>query len=106
MLMDNIRYRIESKFADVILLPSNAIESDFWTSEKGVKATFITSDDVICKARWLCTWRNFEGSYDDLLDSICTARWNAPFVTIRSLWLSRLGKVDEFWHLIKLERIG
>ena len=104
--MDNIRYRIESKFSDVVLLPSNAIEYSFYASGNGDSATFITLDDVICSARWISTWRNTDGQYDELLDSICQDRWKVPFVTIRSLWLSRLGRVDEFWHLIKLSRLG
>lgn len=104
--MDNIRYRIESKFADVILFPSNAIEPEFWASCVGDKATFITLDDVVCKARWICTWRNTDGQYDDELETICQGRWNVPFVTLRSMWISRLNTVDEFWHLVKFTKVG
>lgn len=103
--MDNIRYRIESKFADVVLLPANAIEQAFYASGEGTSATFITLDDQICSARWISTWRNSDGRYDELLDTICQERWKVPFVTIRSLWLSRIGKLDDFWHLIKLTKI-
>lgn len=65
---------------------------------------FKTSDGINVSVKFISTWNNKDGQYDEQLDGICNREYGAPFATIRSIWIGRLGKVDEYWHLIKLTK--
>lgn len=83
------------KFADYILCPSNVVKGEECETADGVK----------CKCKYIGTWNNEDGRYDDELDDMCIRRFGFPFQSIRSLWIARLDVLSPFWHLIKLERV-
>lgn len=66
---------------------------------------FLTKDDVPVKPQFLITWNNRDGKYDNELDSISQSHFSVPFSALRSVWISRLGRVDDYWHFIKLIKI-
>lgn len=88
---------LQCKFKEFILLPANAID----TKEN----EFRTTDGVDVSVKFISTWNNKDGQYDEQLDELCIREYGTPFVTIRSIWIGRLGRADEYWHLIKLTRV-
>lgn len=98
-------YRINAKFADEVFCPSNAIDAPFWSREYEVDPLFRTSDGVLCKPTFLGTTNNESGEYDERFDGMCKRKFGMSFSAVRSIWFSRLGKLDYYWHLIKLEKI-
>lgn len=109
MPMDNIRgqrgYRIEAKFSEKVLLPANAIEADFFKGQSQEYYRFITADGQECKGRFAAAWNNEDGRYDERLDMVCQRSWAVPFASMRSMWIGRLGKVDDLWYIINLEKL-
>lgn len=96
-------FRIEAKYAPIVLMPANAIERSFFGGVSSQREyDFITADGKSCKARFLSAWRNEDGRYDERLDFICMKNWKTPFESLKSLWISRLGTVSDCWYLINL----
>ena len=89
--------RIHSKYTPFLLLPANTIPSVMISECE-------TDDGVKCLIEFQATWNNKEGEYDEELDSICEKYYECPFSSIRSIWFGRLGRVDDYWHLIKLKK--
>ena len=98
-----VRYRIESKSAEYVFCPANAIEYGFYTRDSSILPELVTSDGVVHRCQFVGTWNNCDGVYEDEFENICQRRYGMPFVSIRSMWIGRLGHVDDFWHLIKLD---
>lgn len=90
---------LPSNFADVVLIPADSIQ----ICPPG--EVYETRDGERVKVKFLSTWNNVDGRYDNELNMICNKRWGIDFAYLRSMWISRLSKVDDFWHLIKLEKI-
>lgn len=96
-------FRIEAKYAPIVLMPANAIERSFFGGVSSQREyDFITADGKSCKARFLSAWRNEGGRYDERLDLVCTRNWRTPFESLKSLWIARLGTVSDCWYLINL----
>lgn len=96
-------FRIEAKYAPEVLMPKNAIERRFFEDPTAQNEyDFVTSDGKVCKARFMSAWDNGGGRYDERLDFICMKKWKTPFEALKSLWISRLGVVDDCWYLIAL----
>lgn len=87
--------KIKSKFVDFLLIPFNGI----------LPGDVETTDGVKCHVEYQTTWNNKDGLYDEDLDDVCQRRIGCPFSTVRSIWFSRLGKVDDYWHLIKMIKV-
>lgn len=97
-------YKIQSKFVEHVLFPSNAVDKSFFDGT--VKdATFETTDGFRVRAEFLNAIKNSDGENDVCLDDICLTMFSMPFNFIRSMWISRLGMVDEFWYLVKLNKV-
>lgn len=88
---------LQCKFKELILLPANAID----TREKQYR----TVDGIDVSVQFISTWNNKDGQYDERLDDLCLREYNTPFSMIRSIWIGRLGVVDDYWHLIKLTKV-
>lgn len=89
--------KIQCKFVERILIPSNGI---------GQPGRYSTIDGVTVDAKFLGTWNNSDGAFTDELDDICIRLLDAPFSTVYSLWFSRLGgAISGFWHLVKLDKV-
>ena len=96
-------YRIEAKYAPKVLMPKNAIERRFFEDAVSQREyDFVTADGKNCKARFISAWNNEGGRYDESLDFICMKNWKTPFESLKSLWISRLGTIDDYWYLINL----
>ena len=79
-----------------MLAPANAIID---------AETYETTDGITCRLKYISTWNNSDGSYDGELEDVCQHRFGCPFSTIRSIWISRLGRVDVYWHLVKMIKL-
>ena len=77
-------------------MPANAISGE---------GPFVTADGVAVRVKYLATWNNKDGRYDDELDRLCMDAWNVPFRFLRSSWIARLRDIDNYWHLVELEKI-
>lgn len=99
-------YRIQAKFAEDILCPSNAIEDSFWQRPLGsmTNVRFSTLDDVNCKVQFRSTTNNRDGWADGRFDDFCQQKFGITFAQLKQMWQSRLGDLDYYWHWIKLER--
>lgn len=86
--------RINCKFAEYVLAPANAIPP----------GDVETKDGIACKVKFLTTWNNTDKRYDEELEKVCQERYGCSFSTIRSVWISRLGRVNDIWHLIRLSK--
>ena len=90
-------YSIFANYAPFILVPNNAIDV---TCEK-IK----TQDGIVAGTKFVTSWNNADGQYDDDLNDICKEKFGVPFTFIRSIWFSRLGEVSAKWHLVELTKI-
>lgn len=88
--------RIQCKYADRVLIPSNGTPK----SEE-----VVTSDGVRCRMKFLATWNNEGDRYEKEFEGICQQKYKASFRAIRSIWIARLGHVDNYWHLINLIKL-
>lgn len=87
---------LQCRFNEKVLIPSNGIERP---------GRYETADGVTVDVKFLGTWNNCEGDFTDELDAICLDEFGAPFMTINSIWLSRLGFISGYWHLVKLAKV-
>ena len=99
-----MRFAISSKFTEWVFCPANAIERGFYNRDASAVYGFRTIDGANALPQFVGTWNNTGGEFDEEFERICQDRYGLPFVNIRSIWISRLGYVENFWHLIKLER--
>lgn len=90
-------HKILCKYSEFVLAPINALAV-------GLNGEYETIDGVQCIARPHTTWNNEDGAYDGVLDEHCQRFFGCPFSTIRSIWVARLGSVNPYWHLVRMER--
>lgn len=86
--------RINCKYAEFLIAPSNAIQD----------TEVVTNDGVECRLKYISTCNNKDGEYDGLLDDACQRYYGCSFSTIRSIWIGRLGIVDDYWNVVKMEK--
>ena len=100
------RFRIDSKFTEFVFCPMNAVDSGFYSrTDFRQPVHFVTKDGVECVPEFVSGWNNEDGRYDGRFDELCQEHYGFPFRSIRSIWVSRLGRVENYWHLIKLTKI-
>lgn len=87
--------KIQSKYTERLVMPSNAVSEDMVETWDGVK----------CRLKYISTMNNERGDYNDLLDDFCQELYECPFSSIRSIWIARLGSVSDFWNLVEMEKI-
>ena len=87
--------RLNCKFVDRLIVPANAIST----------GRCVTNDGVECNVSYICTWKNSDGKYDAELEEACQRYHGCSFSFIKSVWISRLGSVSDYWHLAKLINI-
>ena len=100
--MNAIEYKIQAKSAEYILCPANAIEDAFYKRNPDNPYCLETVDGAENIATFICSWCNRDCVYDDELEAVCQKYYGMTFEAIRSMWIGRLGRVDDYWHLIKL----
>lgn len=98
-----VQYRIDAKSAAYILCPANALGYDFYHKSPDVCPELVTNDGIAHKCEFISTWNDVGGVYEDEFESVCQRIYGIPFASIRSMWIGRLGRLDDFWHLIKLD---
>lgn len=99
------QYSIMAKPTEYIFCPANAIDEQFYHRDSYIIPELVTTDGVAHRATFIGTWNNRGGVYEDEFENICQKRYGVPFMNIRSMWIGRLDKLDDYWHLIKLEKI-
>lgn len=87
--------KIQSKFVEYLLVPANGI----------MHGEVETTDGEKCLVEFKTTWNNAGGFFDNELDSICQERYGCSFTAIKSIWFGRLGRLSDFWHLVKLIKL-
>ena len=87
--------KIKCKFAEWVLAPANAFGP-------AIAGEYQTEDGRLCQVMVHTVWNNTEGIFDNELDELCQEKFGFPFKTIRSVWISRLDRVDNYWHLVKM----
>lgn len=97
-------YRIQAKYAPDVFFPSNAVDERFWKRDWNVNADirFETLDGKICIPKFISTTNNRDGWADERFDDFCKRKFDIPFCNLRSMWISRLGKIDYYWHWVQL----
>ena len=96
-------YSIAAGYASDILIPRNGIERDLFTDKIGEDGIyFSTNDGKVAKATFVSVWVNTDGMFDDELQMICQRFFGLDFGYIRSVWVARLGNVEDIWYHIKL----
>lgn len=86
--------QIQCKYTPKLLAPRNAFDS--------LSGDYQTTDGKVCSIDFLACWKNTDGQMDADLDACCHNVLGCSFNTIRSIWIGRLGQIDEFWYLIRL----
>ena len=87
--------RIKAKFAEKLLAPENGIS----------RGEVETLDGVRCQAEFQTTWDNANGFFDEELEGVCQREYGCSFQTIKSIWISRIGVLSDYWHLVKLIKL-
>lgn len=98
-------YRINCKFADEVLVPANAIAGEFYLRPPAEVPELLTADGAPTMAEFIRTLNNKDGMFDAELEQYCQDRFGMTFDYFRKIWYSRLGRVDDYWHFIKLKKI-
>lgn len=99
-------YHLDIKFTPFAFCPLNAIDPSFYRRDvENVIPHFMTRDGVECSPEFLSCWNNEDSRYDAQFEELCQEYYGLPFRSIRSVWISRLGSADNYWHLIKLVKI-
>ena len=80
-------------------MPDNAVNRAYRDDE------FETLDGVKCRMEFQMTCNNKNGMFDDSLDMDCLRYYGCHFQTIKSIWIGRLGRLDDYWHLVKLIKL-
>ena len=55
--------------------------------------------------RWCGTFRNECGESQSQLDDTCQRLYSWAFARVRSNWIARLEKVDDWWDLVELVKV-
>lgn len=97
------KYRISARFVGEALIPALALDCDFKGDNKD--ASFVTSDGVTVKLVFLSTMNNAQDFCEELLEHYCRTKYGMSFRRIEDMWSDRLGRLDDWWHVIKMERI-
>ena len=87
--------RIKAKFAENLLVPANGIS----------RGEVETTDGVTCLTEFQTTWNNADGMFDDELECVCQREYGCSFQAIKSIWISRIGILSDYWHLVRLIKI-
>lgn len=96
-------FKIFCNFADEALVPHEAFERKFFERcTPFTDQSFITNDGVKCNVEFIGTWAMVK---DGELDHTCESRWGCKFSAVRSMWIDRLMRVGDTWHLIRMTRI-
>lgn len=80
-------------------MPANAVGRAYPTDE------FVTLDNVRCHLEFHSTCNNQDGMFDDRLDQECLRLYGCHFDTIKSIWISRLGRLDDYWHTVRMVKM-
>ncbi len=88
---------LNCRYTERVIIPGNGISTGDLDGA--------TADGKRVKLRFIGTWNNEEGRFDDELDGICLQFWGVPFMTMRSIWISRLGRVSDFWHIVEMKTV-
>lgn len=97
------RFRINLKYAPVVLFPSEALGRDYYEQARpDADDLFITNDGKVCRPTYIATWLDAK---DEVMDGVCERRWGCKFSTMRSLWFDRLHVRYglKTWNLVKLD---
>lgn len=100
-----MKYRINVKYAPEVFIPANAIESAYYEERRRNEVTFLTSDGIEVRPVFVRTSNNKDGLFDEEFDEYCQGHFGMTFEYFRKIWFGRLGRVDDYWHFIKLEKI-
>lgn len=92
--------RLQAKYAERILCPRSAL-GEVGTGDLNL----ITADGVECAVRFLGTWNNAEGRFNDDLEMVCQNQLGIGFDTVRSIWISRLNGMSDIWDMIELKKL-
>lgn len=85
---------IQCKYVPQVVVPSNALSFP--------DCEYQTLDGKFCTLKIQIGWQNKDRDFDGELDEMCRRYHNCSFDVIRSIWLSRLGRVSDFWYLAEL----
>lgn len=91
--------KIDCKFADVLIVPHNAV------NPSAIDCLYETRDGVVCRLAFESGVNNEGGQFDDFMERKCKELYGCGFSSIKSLWLGRLGRLDDYWHLVKMIKI-
>jgi hypothetical protein len=100
-----MKYRINTKFAEEVFVPANSIEDAFYGRTPREDIVLVTKDGYEVKPTFLRTSNNKTGLFDEDFDKYCQEHFGMTFEYCRKIWFGRLGRVDDYWHFIKLEKI-
>lgn len=89
--------QINVKFSPIALIPSEL------TDGKHVAQKYKLFGGEIVTFRFLGTWDNRKGEYDDMFDAECRKLYDIDFASFRSVWKRRLGALSEYWHKVQME---
>ena len=98
-------YKIYCIYSEFVLCPDNAIEYRFYKRNPYDSFIFETTDDIFVDPEFIATWKILEGDSTSHFNCLTKTLWNRSFEQIRSLWISRLGSIGDYWHFIKLKKI-
>lgn len=97
------KYRISARFVEEALIPAEALDCDFKGDNKD--AIFITNDGITVRLVFLSTMNNAKDFCEDRLEYYCRGKYGMSFRQFENRWADRLGRLEDWWHIIKMERV-
>lgn len=98
-------YNIYCLFREWVLVPDNAIENAFYKRHPNDAYLFKTADGVVVRPEFVATYNHAGGMNESSLDRTAKGIWNMSLEQVKSVWLSRLTQLGDYWHLIRLEKV-
>lgn len=88
------------KYSEYALIPSELTDKD----PIGTVYELVTGESVTIQ--YICTLNNENDQCIGMLERYARELYDAPFETIRRVWLNRTGENTEYWHKVKLTKYG
>lgn len=106
-------YRIHHKFRDVALVPSEAIDREWYRmilknaadSILHKNAVFITIDKIQVKLNFTATWNNENKQFNNELNSISQELYGTSFDNLSGYYRKGVGSLSGWWNRVKMERV-
>lgn len=98
-VMENGKF-LNLKYSEIALIPCELTEND----PQDMVYKLISGERVIFT--FISTWNNLGKYHDKELDNLSKKLYDLSFGIVYSAWVSRLGKLSNWWAEVKMTKVN